>query len=444
VPRALVVPDEESALVWGARDRRYVPVVDATRAHVLVVPERVPGELVAAVRAAWAGLPSDRRVHTYAYPAAGQDASEVLDGNDEHGDHDDSEAHGEHEGHDGGHDHGDMMAITGEPSADGLVMEELEVEAGPLGLALAGGLVVSATLDGDVVAGCRLRPTLAAADASAPPDPWSAIAWNVAELAARERRSGVTPREERWLHVAGVEIERAVSHLAWLHRLCRLLGWSAMTTRVRGILEPLTALRGALPVQLTTPDLPDLPVTAVRDRLRDVQAATRALADALAGSRSFGRRTGGLGTLTPDEVTARGVAGPIARASGIADDARAGDPGYARLGFEPVTRADGDARARALLRAAEAGQAAGLTAAAVEQIKDPAEPPAFGDGAVGVVESARGPVRVRVPAGGEPERTAVGARAARAAAAELAVGREWAAALLTIASFDVSPWRVGP
>ena len=446
---AIVVPDEETRLALGRDVVDHVATADAGRARLLLLPERVPGALVAAVRSAWDVMGAGRRWQTYGSALTGVRAEAVLDGDGGHDDHHEEHGdHGDHEGHGGGHDHGDMMAITGSPSADGLVMEDLDVRAGPLGVALPGGLVVEATLDGDVVADCTVQATLRVADGGAPPDPWSAMAWTAAEMAARERFSGGTPDAGRWFRVAALEVERAVGHLAWLHGFCRLLAWAQMTERVRGVLADAVSLRDAMPAHPTTPDLPDVPTRRLRAGLADVQAAVWALTGTLEKSRSFARRTTGLGHLGRDEIAARGLDGPVARASGVAEDTRMHDPGYALLGFEPVVRDEGDARARALLRVAEAAQALELAATAIGRSTRAGGAegvtPLFGRAPGGVAESGRGPVRVTISADGETQHTAHSARAARLAAGELAIGREWAAALVTVASFDLSPWRVGP
>lgn len=473
---ALVVPDEETWLAWagGERELRFEATTEPGRGRVLLLPASVPRELVPAVHAAWALMANTASVVTYDAPLAGVPARALIDdaaitssvhadARHEHhrerrentGGHGDA---GEHESHDvgqhnshgghGGHDHGDMMAITGEPSADGLVMESLDVQAGPLGVALPGGLVVTAKLDGDVVAECNVDQTLRATDDDGPPDVWASVAWNVADLAAQESQAGLAPRPGgRWFRLAAVEVERAVAQLAWLHQFLRLLAWPQMTDRVRSLLLGLVGARGSLPDELTTLDLPDVTATDVREQLLDVQSETETLARDLAASRLFAHRTTGLGRLSRGDAAQRRVSGPVARASGIGSDVRADDRDYRGLGFAPVVREDGDARARALARAQEAAQSAGLAAAALERAHRPVDDsdvPTFAGTVGGVVESARGPVRVLADGAGRLQRTAPGARAACDAAGELAVGHEWAAALVTISSFDISPWRVGP
>lgn len=473
---ALVVPDEETWLAWGGGERelRFEATNEPGRACVLLLPDRVPRELVPAVRAGWAVMATAASVVTYDAPLQGMSARAVVDdgeitssvhGDARHEHHRERREHagghgaaGEDESHDagehdsngghGGHGQGDMMAITGEPSADGLVMESLDVQAGPLGVALAGGLVVGAKLDGDVVAECNVDQTLRASDDDGPSDPWASVAWNVAELAAQESQAGLAPRPgESWFRLAAVEVERALAQLAWLHQFLRLLAWPQMTDRVRPLLLGLVGARGGLLVELTTLDLPDVTATALREQLLDVQFETETLARDLAGSRLFARRTTGLGRLSRGDAAQRGVSGPVARASGISSDVRTDDRGYLSLGFAPVVGEAGDARARALARAQEAAQSAGLAAAALERAHgsaDDTDVPMFSGTVGGIVESARGPVCVLADGAGRLHRTAPGARAACDAAGELAIGHEWAAALVTISSFDISPWRLGP
>ena len=505
-----MVPDEEAWLVFGdaAAAARFEASSDVRDADLLVVAERIPDELVVPLHHIWNRMRPGAEVRTFATPITGRDATEVLrdtrtddadadnagddlgrgaaasgghlmdhaaaqagdemDHGAAHGGHptehgaahaademDHAAAHAEHEtshsGHHeggGGHDHGDMMAITGEPSADGLVMEDLEVVVGPLAAGLPGGLVVEATLDGDVVTQCRLVATLRQSDPAAPPDPLAALAWNAAELAATERAAGVVvPDALWWLRVAAIEGERAASHLAFLHRFLRLLGWSAMLPRVQVPLAHLVAATRRLPVELVTPDIADVPGEETQNRLSAVAGECRRLAVKLEGSRRLAQRTAGLGVVGADEALERGLVGPTARASGIERDERLGDLLYERMGFEVQVRPDGDTRARLLLRALEAAHAVELATRAIERAAT--HQPAGGGGLLAaggaVVEGPEGPLRVvRAAPGADAARSTPGAREAREAAASASTGYEWGTALVVVASFGTSPWRVGP
>jgi hypothetical protein len=92
-------------------------------------------------------------------------------------------------------------------------------------------------------------------------------------------------------------------------------------------------------------------------------------------------------------------------------DLRARDPAYEELRFEPVHRAAGDVRARALTRADDAWQSILLLSRAVRRL---AEPDAPDDALAAGVEGPRGPVAAD--------------RVAPQVTGELAAGDEWGAA----------------
>ncbi len=128
--------------------------------------------------------------------------------------------------------------------------------------------------------------------------------------------------------------------------------------------------------------------------------------------------TGGVGRLRAEDGDLAGL-GPVGRATGIADDARAGLAAYERIGFRQVTQEAGDARARWLIRLAEMRQS--LTLAACS-----------GDLTVGPVEAFEGP-RGRLTAGSRPTDRVLPLLAV------VLDGREWGDALTTLLSLDLGP-----
>jgi len=170
-------------------------------------------------------------------------------------------------------------------------------------------------------------------------------------------------------------------------------------------------------------------------------ARVESVAALVARSRLLRMRTAGLGALTTEQAREAGLRGPLTRASGLRDDARAGHALYERLGFEPVVRTGGDAYARTLVRAEEARGSVRLAQAALRADAD--ETTTAARFAVdGELEGPRGPLRAEHREA-EWHFAAPGAEAARRAAGEAMVGAEWSAALVALASFDLSPWRVG-
>ncbi len=89
-------------------------------------------------------------------------------------------------------------------------------------------------------------------------------------------------------------------------------------------------------------------VDEVRRRLPDLE-------DLVLGNEIFQARTRGVGFLTPEMVSAYGVSGPIARASGVDFDLRRDEPylAYGELDVPVVTRTEGDCLARFQVLAAQ-------------------------------------------------------------------------------------------
>ena len=492
----LVVPDEQTWTVSGADPvaAGLRPVFALAEVQRLLLPERLPDALTDALAACLAQLPRSVAIDRRALPDyAGRPSASALEpdvahyatdgGEDEahedkhaghgghdmggahaddaahdmhagHGGHDVHAGHGGHDmhaghgGHDmhgahGGHhmhgDHGDMMAIVGDPSADGLVMEPMELRFGPLGTPLPGGLVVDITLDGDVVAESAVHALLIVEDrdgrTASVPDLLAPVAWRAAIAAARDVPKADTTR---WLWIAAIEIERAVSHLAWLRALGRLLGWGPLVRRSSSALSDLVVMQLRPHSEDQDPDAEEIRLDIVATARHSVEAVVALVRR----SRWLRLRTAGRGALTPEQARDGGLHGPLARASGLPDDARTEDPLYRQLGFEPLVRSDGDALARTLLRAEEARAALDLASAALQVAADgtPAEDPLRSfEGAS--IEGPRGPISAsRHPDGWRLE--ASGAEEAPQAAGAAMVGAEWAAALVTLISFDLSPWRV--
>lgn len=435
--RAVIVPDERTWLVWG-RDLRaegHDPVDSPHPADALVVPRLIPENLSSALVDVWSEMPSRRRLVVLDGPYDhGVDAAHAIDPahmddghhtagghahdhdhpagdhheHAEHGGHaHDEHHHGEHEpehgDHDhhehGGHDHHAMMAVTGDPSADGLVMENLDVTVGPVSAMLPGGVVGHFELDGDVVCAAHLRATLAFPAGTA--DPSAPAAWSAAR--AQTSASQAAP----WL--VAVELERALSHASWLTTLGQTLGWAQLADRTRALARAILAVR--------------VDSHATAERLDPLVDAARRLADRLDRSARLAFSLRNLATLTPHDAATRDLAGPNARASGIATDLRTGDPVYEALGFRPVVREEGDARARALVRAHEIVTSLELVAAAARRTTPDGRRPSS------EVEGPRGPVS-----------HADHAAAALAAAGSAAAGLEWSAAIAAIVSFDLSGW----
>jgi hypothetical protein len=417
--RAVIVPDRAwwSAAGVDLDAAGVEPVLDPAAADTLVVPTRIPAGLLDAVHELQLRQPDPAAVRTIeGLDLAGAPAGESLAepfARHHAGTASDEEAD-EGDDHDHDHDH-DMMAVTGEPSVDGLVMEDADLTVGPLGSALPSGLVLELTLDGDVVRAAAISSVLPAHPTAA--DQLSPLAFRCAsERVAGSAQAPPAPARR----VAAVETERALSHSVWLARFARLIGWLDAAERLEAGLKPLVA--------------------AQRSFLRDEEVELgdsgdlAAVLDSLLGSRRLARRTAGIAVVTARTCRAYGVGGPTARAAGLGDDARAADPAYRALDFTPVTRARGDAHSRVEVRAEEALASLALAYSATAAGAVPA-----GEGAV---EGPRGPLTMSgAGPGAAPGPPSAGGGTVDLAAAA-AVGHELARALVAVASFDLSPWQV--
>lgn len=453
--QTLVVPDPQSWAVWGLdlRGAGLEPAVAAEQARALLLPARVPAPLTGAAREAAGRIPGDIELTVRPAPLEGSAARLVLSGpvlapgGGQSGDGSD--------GHDTGDGDGDMMAIVGEPSADGLIMEDVGLVVGPLAPGLPGGLVARLTLDGDVVAGARIEATLAALPGSAArglaPDPLAGLAWRAVVGRARGAR---TPRS-----LAALEVERALSHAAWLSALAAVLGHARLGAVSARAVAALVAVRAAvLPPtgspRAAGPDPHLVPTATTSAAVGPVEALHTLCAE----DRGLRMRLAGLGVTDPAELTARRVGGPVARAAGLGHDARTGDPAYAAADFRPVLAERGDALARTRVRAAEASAALELATALLDRSapgghggRGPDASPEF-DGSGGrvaplrpaVVEGPRGPLHAVAAPNGTPAVAAPGHSALLALAGRAMCGLELASAMAVLVSFDLSPWRVGP
>ena len=441
--RAFIAPDEQTWTLAGhdPATRGLTPTFAPGRAQKALIAEGMPEALVGSVADWLARIPSFAAVETRELPGLPLKpfviTGEVESAHSQPHDHG-AHHHGghDHAGHDhAGHDHHDMMAIVGDPSADGLVMEPIELRFGPVGTPLPAGLVVDVTLDGDVVAGASIEATLHRSDDDAqlpgPPDLLAPVAWRILLDGVVGERS----EADRWTSIAAVEVERIVSHLAWLRSFSRLLGWAPLVDRCTAALAATAELHASLSGRADRPAV----ATAV-DVLVAVIDGVRRVAELVQGSRWLRLRTAGRAVVTADEVRHLGLRGPTARASGVDDDARSDHPLYQRLGFTPVARSEGDALARTRVRAEEAVRSLHLAAGALRAATGwkPADAETHTDSNV---EGPRGPLRA-IRADDQWILTAPSGSAARDVAARTVVGLEWATALVAIASFDLSPWKV--
>ena len=360
-----------------------------------------------------------------------------------------------HEGHDemGGMDHAGMemggegmsmvMMTKDLPrSPDGLPMEWVEAPFGPLFPGLPGGLALSFTLDGDAVARATVTPgtVTRGLEASWPGpaatlpervarlDPLAPVAYRLLATRALENATGIGVDEATArARIGALERERAASHLGWLVLFGELLGDRWMAARAAALQRALLHA--------------DDPATI--ERLR---AAAGAFTRRVQRTPYLRRRLAGVGA--PRGVDSAGPfpRGPVARAAGLGDDARAADPLYRRLAFAPVTREGNDALARLLVRLGELELSLDLVLAA-GTLDAPERPLSPGPGGTGLVtvETPRGAATLHLRVDDKMVRDVMLDTPSPhnlALVETVTTQREVADALIGIASLDLSPWEI--
>lgn len=265
------------------------------------------------------------------------------------------------------------------PDRDSLELDQLPLRIGPYFSPFPAGLILDVQLQGDVVQEVALS-----AEPSTPlPPPFS--------LALREP-----------VPVAAVERARAQEHLRWLAHGLRVHGLAAIGVRALRLAAQIAAC------EITLADSAAQLLAVTRDVHRS----------------GVLRSTRGVGLLGRNDVESAGIGlGPVARASGVMDDARSEEPAYRALGFKPVVSAEsltqggGDACARWRQRLAEARQS-------IELAQSAGDTCAWGRG---FVEGPRG----RATAAHAPESKLY------AILPEILQGLEWGEAVTTIVSLDL-------
>ena len=338
-----------------------------------------------------------------------------------------------------------MVAMTENlpRSADGLPMEWVEAPFGPLFAGLPGGLDVTFTLDGDgvaeaVVAVATARgveatwpgPIETFPDRLARVDPLAPVAYRILARRALEAAAGAEIDQSVALsRIRDAEWERVGSHLGWLAEFGSLIGDQWIADRAADLQIEVARVTSEPPAKL---------IREIRD-----------FAAAVARAPLVAHRLDGIGTVGEGE--AESVGGPVARAAGIATDARLGEDWCRALGFTPVVRAGGDALARLQVRLAEIAASLDLFLAAAEgdrgDVPDPALSTHLSGAGQATIETPRGAARLRIMV---EHGSVVEARLESPSSAlirlvsDVAVGEEVADALAGVASLDLSPWQVEP
>lgn len=234
----------------------------------------------------------------------------------------------------------------------------------------------------------------------------TAFAHGLGFCQAVESISGaVAPARARLLRVLLAELERLRQHAGAIQEICESTALVVAHSQAGILEEDLLRISGELTGHrylfgLLAPGglLCDLPNDACRKALAQSQkvlAELNELERRLRVSSSFLDRLEEVGVVEFKDAKAFGLAGPVARASGLVRDLRRAQPysGYESFDFDVPGEQEGDGYARLRVLFAEARQSARVMEQAVAALKDGSvrEPVTLRPGAaLGWVEAPRG------------------------------------------------------
>ena len=224
----------------------------------------------------------------------------------------------------------------------------------------------------------------------------SAFANELGVVLAVERMLGIeVPARAVWLRTLLAELNRVLHHLMFLGSYPPELGEAPrqVLTERESVLRVMEEVSGGRMHYMFNrvgglkEDLPAGWLDRAGAASTEVRRLVPVLQDTMLGNRQFQERTRGVGVLHPSTVTAYGVSGPVARASGVDLDLRRDEPylAYAELLKDGVlrvaTRTGGDAESRFALLLDQVGISLDLVDACIAALR----------------VLPRGPVNVRLP-----------------------------------------------
>lgn len=208
------------------------------------------------------------------------------------------------------------------------------------------------------------------------------------------------PPRAKYLRVVWSELHRIHSHLLWLGLFADAFGFESMfmqawriRERVMDINEATAGNRVIVSVNVVggvRADISPEQAKWILDELVIVEREVKALERAILYDRTVQVRTRGVGTITREQALELGAAGPVLRASGVAQDMRMlRYAAFDEIPFEPIVEQDGDSWARCKVRFRETLQSVDLVRAALRGLPD-------GEGRVPVKGHPEGEVISRV------------------------------------------------
>lgn len=189
------------------------------------------------------------------------------------------------------------------------------------------------------------------------------------------------PDRARYLRVVWGELHRTHSHLLWLGLLADSFGFESLfmqawrlRERVMDLMEATSGSRVIISTNViggTRRDIDREMLNHINGVMQDIQREMHQVEKVFLHDYTVRHRLCGVGVLSHDDAYKLGAVGPVARASGIAQDLRTlGYAAYNELDFAPIVETDGDAYARTVVRLRELRQSADLMNQVVNKIPE--------------------------------------------------------------------------
>ena len=172
------------------------------------------------------------------------------------------------------------------------------------------------------------------------------------------------PERADYLRTIWHELSRIHSHLLWLGLLADGFGFESLfmhcwrlRERILGIFDKTTGGRvifSVCKVGGVKRDVSNSELKLIANILDSMKEELKEITDVFLNDSSIKNRLCGVGYLSKDDAQELCAVGPVARASGIAQDMRTTGMGkYKELGFEPIIEEGGDCYARCKVRIRE-------------------------------------------------------------------------------------------
>jgi len=181
-------------------------------------------------------------------------------------------------------------------------------------------------------------------------------------MAVESLLDGEVTQRAQYLRVLMVELDRIHSHMLCLSHVSENAGFEAMFMRIMGDRESVMDLQEALSgnrVQFdyvsiggVNRDIQSDVASKVKETLSELRKKVEGYIEEFENNWSLSLRYKGIGALSKEEAYSYNAIGPLARASGIITDVRSESTAlpYNDIGFEIVTKEDGDIYARNMVR----------------------------------------------------------------------------------------------